>query len=110
MSAASARGNGTWIWTTSAFLAILRRYRKKDRESGEFLKDENGNPEYVWISYGYFNTLEGALKQFGQITCRETVIDKTVDNEDISVSEAIRRISDRYDEFEAQIKEATRGM
>lgn len=101
-----------WGIDTDAYNYILvkRGSKKKDRESGEFLKDENGNPVYIWISYGYFNTLEGALKQFGQITCRETVIDKTVDNEDISVSEAIRRISNRYDEFEAQIKEATRGM
>ena len=92
------------------YILVKRGSKKKDKNSGEFLKDEKGNPVYVWISYGYFNTLEGALKQFGQITCRETLIDKTADNKDISVSEAIQLISNRYDEFEAQIKEATRGI
>lgn len=98
--------NDVWSIAVDQYnYSLQKKGSKKKDKDGSVIMDENGEPQYVYLSYGYYNTLTQALDGFARMVCREAMIDK-----DLTVMDAIKIISSKYDELEETIQKATHGV
>ncbi|HAU87272.1 MAG TPA: hypothetical protein DCW90_17835 [Lachnospiraceae bacterium] len=98
--------NDVWSIAVDPYnYALQKRGSQKKNKDGSLVTDKNGNPQYLYISYGYYNTLEKALAAFARNTCRESLIDK-----DMTVGEALQLIDSKYNEMCELIKKLTHDI
>lgn len=92
--------NDVWFISVDQYnYALQKKGSKKKDKDGAVVVNENGEPEYVYVSYGYYTTFEKALEAFAKTVCRETLIEN-----DMTIVDAVKLINSKYDEMRKTIK------